>query len=1140
MQQPADYTQRQRALNPALSFIVEAPAGSGKTELLTQRFLNLLAHCEQPEEILAITFTRKAAAEMRHRVLAALDLAEQDEPAELHLKQSWQLAQVALARDSEKQWHLRLAPHRLQIFTFDSLCARIANAMPLHSRLGGALEVSENAADLYELSIDRLLARLEQDGPLQNALAALLQHRDNNFRDLRELLSDMLARRDAWLPLLGGGVYKDEQRAYLERNLQHLIEDELQKLDGMLSLSQRIELVELIQFATGNLQTENSALAQHYSPWLGISTGEFPQANINDLALWQVLPAFLLTQEGEFRKSLTKNNGFPAGKGEAKIFKDRMLALLAEFRGQTRLQEQIQLISELPATAYPDEQWSVLSSLTTVLPMLVAQFKVTCAEQGRVDFTEISQAALSALGTADNPGDIALRMDYKINHILVDEFQDTSNSQITMLERLTSGWQRGDGRTLFCVGDAMQSIYSFRNARVSLFLHCREHGLGDIPLEPLQLSANFRSQKALVDWNNRVFHAVFPEENDITRAAVKYSPADPMLPPIDEKAVTFFPFNKEQLFEEANTIAELVKSIREKNQETTIAILLRKKAHAKHLLPALQKRGLLYQAVELETLSSTPVVRDLLALSHALLNSQDHIAWLSVLRAPWCGLSLQALEDIANAKIEDPYVRPPVLQQMEASLEKGGPRLQRVFSTLQSALTHRHRLALRQWIEGVWQELGGAACLQSDEERINAQTFFNEMEKLEELHAGSLTVDMLDSAVARLFATPNPNADGRLQIMTIHKSKGLEFDVVILPSMHSSREATDHSLIQWQDRIRENGEQELLLAPLAVLAENSEDPFFNFLKREKQRSKLLEDRRLLYVACTRARQFLYLSAGLSFDKNNSSQIQAPAKNSFLHMLETELAPHFNLAPPTEISSVNLQANNFIKHLPETWSAPELNSFTRLPELILRSEFSEHDQSLDLNYCDPTPRHIGTVFHEVLSQLVTSEHRSDIDAFQKHVQQKRNDYLARWQSQLLALGVAVKQVEAAAQRVGELLDASLSDKQFRWLLSTSHKRCLSEYALATTMAGKPVTLVLDLIVTDENGQTWIVDFKTSEPSHKQTLAAFLDAEKSAYRDKLLLYRRALAVFLQEQDSKDVKVEEINIALYFPSLPRLVSC
>src|SRR5690606_5957880 len=113
--------------------------------------------------------------------------------------------------------------------------------------------------------------------------------------------------------------------------------------------------------------------------------------------------------------------------------------------------------------------------------------------------------------------------------------------------------------------------------------------------------------------------------------------------------------------------------------------------------------------------------------------------------------------------------------------------------------------------------------------------------------------------IARLFATPDPRADGKLQIMTIHKSKGLEFDLVILPSMHSSREANDHSLIQWQDRIRENGEQDLLLAPLAAVSEDSSDPFFNFLKKEKQRSKMLEDRRLLYVACTRARQFLYLS-----------------------------------------------------------------------------------------------------------------------------------------------------------------------------------------------------------------------------------------------------------------------------------------
>src|SRR5690606_24057565 len=132
--------------------------------------------------------------------------------------------------------------------------------------------------------------------------------------------------------------------------------------------------------------------------------------------------------------------------------------------------------------------------------------------------------------------------------------------------------------------------------------------------------------------------------------------------------------------------------------------------------------------------------------------------------------------------------------------------------------------------------------------------------------------------------------------------------------------ANDHSLIQWQDRIRENGEQDLLLAPLAAVSEDSSDPFFNFLKKEKQRSKMLEDRRLLYVACTRARQFLYLSAGLTRDKKDPTQITAPAKNSFLQMLEGELSPFFSLPLPTEVEDTKINVEPVVKHLPDYWTA----------------------------------------------------------------------------------------------------------------------------------------------------------------------------------------------------------------------------
>ena len=121
---------------------------------------------------------------------------------------------------------------------------------------------------------------------------------------------------------------------------------------------------------------------------------------------------------------------------------------------------------------------------------------------------------------------MALRLDYRIQHLLVDEFQDTSFSQIRLLDQLTAGWSDGDGRTLFLVGDPMQSIYRFRKAEVSLFIKAWQGDLFDhILLEPLQLTVNFRSTRPIVEWVNQTFPMVMPNVSDPVMGAVSYSKA---------------------------------------------------------------------------------------------------------------------------------------------------------------------------------------------------------------------------------------------------------------------------------------------------------------------------------------------------------------------------------------------------------------------------------------------------------------------------------------------------------------------------------------------------------------------------------------------------------------------------------------
>src|SRR5207247_10302308 len=133
-----------------------------------------------------------------------------------------------------------------------------------------------------------------------------------------------------------------------------------------------------------------------------------------------------------------------------------------------------------------------------------ARLELVFAEAGAIDFNEATLIALRALASVDAPSELLLALDLRIEHLLVDEFQDTSLAQRDLIERLTAGWTPGDGRTLFVVGDPMQSIYRFRDADAGLFLDAqRGRRIGDVHLEPLTLARNFPPQPALTGRVNR-------------------------------------------------------------------------------------------------------------------------------------------------------------------------------------------------------------------------------------------------------------------------------------------------------------------------------------------------------------------------------------------------------------------------------------------------------------------------------------------------------------------------------------------------------------------------------------------------------------------------------------------------------------
>ena len=548
---PPDAHEREQALDIHRSWIVEAPAGSGKTGLLIQRYLKLLADdsVETPDQVLAITFTNKATAELRERVLARLENASSGAaPANDFDRLTQPLARAVLARDRALNWNILAQPDRLNIRTIDSLCSEIARSLPILSGSGGRQSPVTDAEPLYALAARRTFLQLGgSDAALEPALRLVLLHRDGNLADCEALLGEMLARRDQWGELvpLGRRELDDE---YLDSTILPLLERALEQAirSAITQLSRSIprELLQRLSEAAAEMAHLDGYGGKPSPIAVCAHRGETPGLSSEDLAHWRALMHLLVSpSQKAWRRGFNSNHvGFATTKSE----RERLKEIVEALQHRDDLLPAILRLGALPPATYPGEQWIVAKALFRILSRALIELKLVFAERGECDFTEVALAAQTALrsalghetsaeadedsGAADGDGNIlAAALGLRLQHLLVDEMQDTSSSQYELIQRLTQGWD-GYSQTVFLVGDPKQSIYLFRQARVERFLHTMHtQSLGDLPLGCLRLTANFRSQAGLVDQFNEDFAEIFPAlEDGLHPEQVPFVAADPV------------------------------------------------------------------------------------------------------------------------------------------------------------------------------------------------------------------------------------------------------------------------------------------------------------------------------------------------------------------------------------------------------------------------------------------------------------------------------------------------------------------------------------------------------------------------------------------------------------------------------------
>jgi ATP-dependent exoDNAse (exonuclease V) beta subunit len=1116
-----DARARAEALDPGRSFLLQAPAGSGKTTVLTCRLLALLAVANEPEEVLAITFTRKAAAEMRARVLRALWRAHEGRVRDPH---EAGVAAAALQRDGQRGWGLLRNPSRLRIQTIDAFCQRLATQLPVSSRAGGGRELALPATTLYRSAARRVLGRALADPVLREGARSLFVRLDNDWSRLERLLVLMLGARSHWLPRLLGG--EADLAARVGGALRALVGARLAALQGSLDAGLLAEGARLCSASARHLADAGGATrggpdSSAHEGWLAADGA--PGSAPEQLPRWRYLAWLLLTGSGDWRRKWDKNTGVPPKPPE---FKRAVAEWAARVAGEPGRRAALAELLELPDPALSPDDAGALAGLSLLLQHAAAELEIEFAQRGRVDHVAVAGAARAALSVDGAPTDLALRCGEAIRHILIDEFQDTSLEQFELLRALTAGWSAGDGRTLFAVGDPMQSIYQFREAEVGLFLQAREQGIGGLRLESLQLRRNFRSAPEVIDWVNAACSRVFPASDDPWLAAISYLPA---------LAGRGQPGGRVQVHAmqdgdpavEAACIAARAVDERRRSPDCSIAVLLPARRHAAPIAVALRAAGLAVRGVKLEPLAERPVVRDLGALARALCHLGDRTAWLALLRAPWCGLPLPQLQALAEGEAQPLWARfgeAGVLAALDASART---RLGRLRAALLPAIEGADRqLPLGERVERAWLRLGGPATCESQAELVNAEAYLRALD--EEREAEWPAGDAADGLVAELYADAEPVA-GAVEILTVHAAKGLEWDVVFLPALGRSGRSDDKPLLEWLDMPAEVLPGGLLLAPMLGVGELPPRSLVDYIAGVKQQRRRLERARLLYVAATRAKHSLHW-IGFAPTSPRTGELQ-PRGGTSLALLWPVLEPAFLAAGTAGVPAVQPAAAQAASNVQESAPCEAPGALLRLaadfnpqglpgpvPATRLAVGAGLAQEAPEYLWVGLAARLVGTLVHAELQRL--SAHAAMAGSLPEGASLRAADYLPR----LAELGLVGEAARPAAQRIVAALAATLADARGRWLLGEGGGEAHSELRLAGLHEGRVLNISIDRVRADPQGERWIIDYKTG--THEGgDLEAFLASEAIRHAPQLARYR-SMATSLWGGP--------LRTALYFPLL------
>ncbi|MFM8246366.1 MAG: UvrD-helicase domain-containing protein [Burkholderiaceae bacterium] len=858
------------AADPNRSVLVEACAGSGKTWLLVSRMVRLLLAGAQPAEMLAITFTRKAADEMRDRLLRLLRelaLEKNDDLVIAALMQRGVSPDEARAKlPHARQLYAKVlsSPHGLSVDTFHSWFIRLLQIAPLSAGVPHGLTLEESVTEIREAAWLRLFqaVRVPDNVQLHDALMTIYQIAGDGGG--KDLLNEFLDQRAEW-EILCEHTDPNQQLIELcgvdgERDARLCFWDD----PHAMNLAKNSAHV----LAAGTASQKNKAAA------ITAAIGADPSPEAFE-SLFEVC----LTKDGKPR-SIPITNAQRAALPEAEVdaFAPGWMALC-------------EALLILRARSSEMKVRTLNLAVFTVGAALLEHYHAIKGEQRKLDFADLELQTWRLLSDPEHAAYLHARIDARYKHILIDEFQDTNPLQWQIVRAWLAAYGHDAQRpSIFIVGDPKQSIYRFRRAEPRVFQAAREL-LSSYGAVELRTSVTYRNAHAIVDVLNQTMQRNPLYAEQATES--KLSGAVWRLPLIQQEKIsqterggfslrdplTQAPVELEDLRHEQEAI-QVGHALHQARQQfdlegrpllwSNMLLLVRSRTHLASYERGLRSVGIPFMSSRVGGLLDTLEVTDLIALLRWLIMPADDLALAQILKSPIAGC---ADDDLIKLAMDTRHPHWWQRLQQQVAEQTASPALSRLHTLLIRWLVLSSYLPVHDLLDRVMHE---GELLQRYAEVSPFETRAQVLGNLEAFVALSLALDAgRYPSIARFLehlrqqqrgserdAPSEADVDAStdaVQILTIHAAKGLEAEVVVIMGANHSDAGAERSgvLCDWPQDAP---------APVhfSVFGKQAERGYARtkFFEQEKA-VRVQENRNLLYVAATRARQLLVISGAHS-------------------------------------------------------------------------------------------------------------------------------------------------------------------------------------------------------------------------------------------------------------------------------------